>query len=187
MKTKLPKKRSRMPILSGVRRRPENREGRATLFAHFTATLGGVSGRGDEKGSSLKRDACTILELAGLEKIGRESWAKLQDEKRKRVALALSIFSRFRTRYIQSAITNLPPCTFSISTCECLSQNRRINEIGEVCLCHCSSSILLSNPCVFRNHEVQHIRSQDSAIERMDRPDLLQHSDTHSNSSRNLR
>lgn len=60
-----------MPILSGVRRSPENREVRTILFAHLTAVVGGISGRGEEKGSSLKRDFGNILERAGVEAIGR--------------------------------------------------------------------------------------------------------------------
>lgn len=60
-----------MPILSRVRRKPEKREGRAALLAHLTAVLGGVSGRGEENGSSPKRDLCNILERAGAEKVGK--------------------------------------------------------------------------------------------------------------------
>jgi hypothetical protein len=69
IRIELPMRKRRIPILSRVRRRPENREGRATLFAHLTAMLGGVSGRGEEKGSSLKRSLCNILERADVEKI----------------------------------------------------------------------------------------------------------------------
>jgi len=54
-------RRSRMPILNGVKRRPENRAGLVTLFAHLKAVLGGVSGSGEVKGSSLNRDLCNIL------------------------------------------------------------------------------------------------------------------------------
>jgi hypothetical protein len=61
-----------MPILMGVRRKPENREGRTTLFAHLTAMLGGVSGRGEEKGSSLKRGLCNILEYTRKGRVGEE-------------------------------------------------------------------------------------------------------------------
>lgn len=60
-----------MPILSRGRRKPEKREGRAALLAHLTAVLGGVSGRGEEKGSSPKRDLCNILECDGAEKVGK--------------------------------------------------------------------------------------------------------------------
>jgi hypothetical protein len=53
--------RNKMPILKGVKRRPENRAGRATLFAHLNAVLGGVWGRGAVKASSLNRGLCSIL------------------------------------------------------------------------------------------------------------------------------